>query len=81
MALTKRVEILFDPNEYRCLEQAAKVRGETVAALVRRAVTEKYVQADMEKRRAAAERLTNAQEDFSWEEAKQFLNEDFGRKL
>ena len=35
MAFTKRVEVLFDPEHHRLLEQLARSQGKTVGALVR----------------------------------------------
>ena len=39
MALTKRVEVLFDTREYQQLVEFARARRETVGALVRQAVS------------------------------------------
>jgi hypothetical protein len=53
MALDKRVEVLFDEKEYRRLEEAARVRGQSVGSMVREAVAQ-YVAgpSEDEKRKA-----------------------------
>lgn len=55
MPLKKRVEILFDPAEYRRLEEIAHSKGRSVGSVVRDAV-EKYVlrPTEEEKRKALA---------------------------
>ena len=81
MALTKRVEVLFDPKQYGLLEQIAHSRSETVGALVRRAVEQQYLGPTLERRRAAVEGLLSQQSDLTWEEAKRILETDVGRRL
>ena len=81
MALTKRVEVLFDPDEYRLIEQTARARGEPVAALVRRAVMERYLQPDLEGRRQAVHDLLGIRSEITWEEAKKVIETDTGRGL
>ena len=75
MALTKRVEILFDPEQYRAIEKLARSRGETVGALVRKAVGECYLQGDLEGRKVAIQRLLSMGESDlgTWEEAKEAI--------
>ena len=81
MALTKRVEVLFDPQQHELIEQIARSRGETVGALVRRAVEQQYLGPTLEQRRAAVEDLLNQESDLTWEEAKRILESDVGRRL
>lgn len=81
MALTKRVEVLFDPGQYSLLEQVARSRGETIGALVRRAVEQHYLGPTLEQRRAAVEGLISQQSDLTWEEARSILETDVGRRL
>lgn len=81
MALTKRVEVLFEPEEYRIIERLARSRGVPVAVLVRKAVEERYLQADLERRRAAVDALLSIDSDLTWDEAKKFLDENVGRKF
>ena len=69
--MTKRVEVLFDPKQHALLEQIARSRGETVGALVRKAVEQQYLGPTLEQRRAAVQRLISQELDFgSWEEIK-----------
>ncbi|MFH1142071.1 MAG: CopG family transcriptional regulator [Chloroflexota bacterium] len=71
MALTKRVDVLFDPEFYGVLEQLARSRGETIGALVRQAVEQQYVRATLAQRRAAWQGIVGQEMDFgSWEEVK-----------
>ena len=48
MALTKRVEVLFDPEHYRMIEQLAHPQGKSEGALVRKAVEEVYLKPTLE---------------------------------
>ena len=50
---TKRVEVLFEPVEYKTLEAAARIRGEPVGAVIREAVA-KYVAGPRNKVRGEA---------------------------
>ena len=81
MALTKRVEVLFDPKHYRVIEELARSQGKTVGALVRKAVEQQYLWPTMERRRAAVQQLLSMESDISWEEAKQIIEIDPGRRL
>ena len=81
MALTKRVEVLFDPQHYRVMEQLARSQGKTVGALVRKAVEQVYLGPTMEQRRAAVQDLLSLQSDITWEEAKEIIDRDPGRRL
>ena len=81
MALTKRVEVLFDPQHYQVMEQLARSQGKTVGALVRKAVEQVYLGPTMEQRRAAVQDLLSLQSDITWEEAKEIIDRDPGRRL
>ena len=81
MALTKRVEVLFDPEHYRVIEQLARSQGKTVGALVRKAVEQQYLSPTMERRRAAVQELLSMESDLSWEEAKEIIENNPGRRL
>ena len=81
MALTKRVEVLFDPEHYRIIEQLARSQGKTVGALVRKAVEQVYLTPTMEERKAAVQGLLSEHSDLSWEEAKRILETDVGRRF
>lgn len=78
MALTKRVELLLDPEQYARLERIARARRESVGALIRQAVAREYLQPLQEQKRAALRRLLQQEIDFgSWERAKK----DIGREV
>ncbi|MBI4340130.1 MAG: hypothetical protein HY680_09300 [Chloroflexi bacterium] len=81
MGLTKRVEVLFDPKQYALMEQIAHSRGETVGALVRKAVERQYLQPTQEQRRTAVQQLLAMESDLTWEEARHILETDVGRRL
>ena len=81
VTLTRRVEVRLDAEQYRVIEEIARSRGETVAALVRRAVEEQYLRPDLEKRRAAVQRLLSLESDLTWEEAREILRTRPGRRL
>ncbi len=81
MALTKRVEVLFDPEHYRVIEQLARAQGKTVGALVRKAVEQFYLKPTLEERKAAVQGLLSETSDLSWEEAKRILETDVGRRF
>ena len=82
MALTKRVEVLFDPEEYRLVAELARSRGETVGALVRRAVAQHYLKPSKERRLQAVERIIALNEDFgTWEESKEAISREVTRRL
>ena len=53
MAKDKRVEVLFEPQQYKRLEEVAQREGKAVGALIREAV-EKYVVAPSEEERERA---------------------------
>jgi hypothetical protein len=53
MAKDKRVEVLFDPADYRRLEEVARREGKPVGAMIREAVA-KYVVEPSEAEREAA---------------------------
>ena len=81
MALTKRVEVLFDPDHYRMIERLASSQGKSVGALVRKAVEQVYIKSTLEERKAAVDGILSEQSDITWEEAKIILERDVGRRL
>ena len=81
MPLTKRVEILFDPEHYRMIEQLASSQGKSVGALVRKAVEQVYLMSTLENRKAAVAGILSEQSDLTWEEAKIILEKDVGRRF
>ena len=48
--LTKRVEVLFDPEDYRAIEELAPSQGKTVDSMVHQAVKHQYLSPSMEQR-------------------------------
>ncbi len=71
---SKRVEVLFEPKEYRSLEERARAEGRTVGAVVREAVA-KYVvrrHTDEERREAAKWIASQTWDDIGgdWEDVK-----------
>lgn len=82
MALTKRVELLLDPEQYARLEEIAKARQESVGALIREAVAREYLQPAQEQKRAALRRLLRQQVDFGpWEQAKKAIGREVVKEL
>lgn len=81
MALTKRVEVLFEPAQFRIIEQLARSQGKTVGALVRKAVEQQYLGPALELRKAAVQELLNMESDITWEEAKEIIEKDSGRRI
>jgi hypothetical protein len=55
MPVTRRAQILMDPEEYRRLEVIARHKQVAVAELIRRAVREKYLLEQQDRRRLVEE--------------------------
>ena len=82
MALTKRVELLLEPEQYARLEEIARLRKESVGSLIRRAVAREYLQPALEQKRAALQRLLAQEIDFGpWEEAKEDIRIEVVKEL
>ncbi len=77
MGLTKKVMILFDPEQYARVVERAKQRGISVGALVREAVAKELArgeQPDREERLEAARRLVSVEEEVpEWDEFERAL--------
>jgi predicted transcriptional regulator len=75
--LKKRVEVLFDEDEYRRLEELARAKGRSIGALIRAAVARDYLAPDEERRHEAFKWLTSQTFDFlgDWEDVKRELLE------
>ena len=74
---TKRVEVLFEPRDYKTLEGVARTRGEPVGAVIRKAVSQ-YVVGPSEKKRQEALRWLASQEmdfDPDWKKVKEEIIE------
>ncbi len=81
MATARAVRVLFDAQEYQRLELLAKSQGASVAALVRKAVERQYLQPSVEQRKEAIRGLLSDRSDLTWEEAKQIIATDVGRRF
>jgi hypothetical protein len=55
--LTRRVQVLLSPDQLARLQAIAQTRGESVGALIRKAVEVVYFHRQPEKRREAVERM------------------------
>ena len=71
---SKRVEVLFDPKDYRTLEERAQAEGRSVGSMIREAVA-MYVAAPSEREKQEALEWIFAGEDDlgSWEELKDVI--------
>lgn len=82
MALTRRVELLLEPEQYTRLEEIARFRKQSVGALIRRAVEREYLQPTQEQKRAALERLLQQRITFgSWKRVKEDIVGEVVREL
>ncbi len=70
---SKRVEVLFDPKEYRTLEERAQIEGRSVGAMIREAVAKYIVRPREDERREALRWLASQEMDFDpdWDKVKQ----------
>lgn len=68
---SKRVEILFDPREYRSLEERARTEGRSVGSMVREAVAMYVVSPSERAKQEALEWIFSREDDLgTWEELK-----------
>ena len=82
MALTKRVELLLEPEQYARLEEIARARKESVGALIRRALAREYLQPPREQKRGALERLLSQQIDLgTWGRARSDIAREVVKEL
>ena len=81
MALTKRVEILFDPEEYRLVSEVARARGQTIGALIRRAVAQLCLNPTPEERKAAVQGILGERSEVTWGDARELLEREVGRRI
>jgi hypothetical protein len=75
------VEVLFDPEEYRLVAEVAEARGQTIGALVRRAVAQLYLNPALEERKAAVQGILDERSEVTWEDARELLERDVGRRI
>lgn len=72
--MTKRVEVLFPPEDYEALRQEAERRGESIGELLRDAARRMYLNPSSEERDAAFDRLMSREVDIgTWEELKPLI--------
>lgn len=81
MAKDKRVEVLFEPEDYKRLEYKAQTEHRSVGSVIREAVA-KYVEGpSAEQRKAAIERLLTpvpGEEDLpAWDEMREELDRSY----
>lgn len=80
--LKKRVEVLFDPQEYRRLEERARVEGRSVGSLIREAVEKYCIEPTLEERRKAAQWIVSQEMDVgTWEEMKEGISRSVDEQL
>lgn len=73
MAKDKRVEVLFEPSEYRVLEDAAHRQGKSVGSMIREAVAKYVAGPSREERIAAMKRLLSGKYDIDVPESPEEL--------
>jgi len=82
--LTKRLEILLDPEEYREIQKEAKERGESVGQLVRDVLKEKMVKPRKKTSIKAFQRLFSKDMEIdisSWAEEKKKITKTRAKEL
>lgn len=57
--LTRRVQLLLSPHQYKRLEALAKTRGTSIGALIRESIEKLYLQSDETERLEAVRSLAN----------------------
>lgn len=69
-SLTKRVQVLFNPEQLKELKKRARARQESVGELIREAVEEKYLSKTLREEKVAASKRIAAMElpVSDWEE-------------
>ena len=68
---SKRVEILFDPKEYRTLEEKAQTEGRSVGSMIREAVAMYVVSPSEREKKEALKWIFSREDDLgTWEELK-----------
>ncbi|NPV29495.1 MAG: ribbon-helix-helix protein, CopG family [Firmicutes bacterium] len=77
VGLTKKVMVLFDPEQYERVREEARQKGITVGALIRQAVARELARRELPGRKGrleAARRLVGAQEEvLEWDELERLL--------
>lgn len=79
---SKRVEVLFDPKEYRTLEERAQAEGRSVGAMIREAVTMYCVRPADEEKQEAWDWILSREDDLgTWEELKAAIQRGPAEKM
>ncbi len=75
MPLTKKAMILFDPDQYKQLQEISMREHISVGQIIRKAVEEMVLKKTTEEERIdAAKRLTSAKEEFvDWEKIEETI--------
>lgn len=80
MVLSKKVMVLFDPKQYKKIEEKAKLKGLSVGALIRQAVVEGVLKKEEiagDVRLKAAQRLISAEEEIvEWQRLEEFVGRE-----
>ena len=73
MALTRRVEILLEEDEYEALRREAERRGWSFGELIREAARRQFIAPTEREKDEALAWLTSQQIDIDWDEAKKLI--------
>ena len=73
MTLSRRVEILFEEDEYEALKREAERRGWSFGELVREAARRQFIAPTEQAKDEALAWLTSQQIDIDWEGAKTLI--------
>lgn len=80
--LTKRMQILFSPEQYALLRQKAKKAGKSIGMLVREAVEQVYLaKIKLEKKKAAEDLIKMNLPVADWEEMEKEIEEAYGKEF
>lgn len=84
--LQRRVQVLFDPDQYAALEAAATAERMSVGALVREAVSDRLRRRVVDKRAAWTALMARAEADpvpvpANWDDFKDEIDRDILREL
>jgi len=79
-ASTRRIQVIFGPEEYAALESISRKTGKSVDALVHEAVEEQLVAPLTSKQRAARALVSMSIDIGDWPEIKQSLEVDAAKR-
>jgi hypothetical protein len=75
MTATKRAQILMEPEDYRRLEEIARLRNASVAELIRVAVRERYLGGSAEHRQTVESICSMDLPVLSWSDVEEEIGE------